>query len=582
MSEAKESPKDQPQASQAAKQESPINDQQLDPEALCSAASRGVIEEVRALLDHKVDVNGQDEFGMSALHWAAYEGYADIVTLLLDRGADINTRDRDFKQTPLHKAAKNKTATVALLLDRGADIHAEDDTGSSALHEAAKGRTETLRLLLTRGAKVNAPNNHGCTALHKAARFGDIASVQYLLAYGADPRLEDNERRKAAFYAHIEARADYIIAFERAQLAQRANQEAQLRSAANKNEINTLRKLLQQGVDIHAQDEYGDTALHLAAKQGHIASVRYLLAKGANPNLLNHAGRTAASYASPEIQELINNFVQAQPGQQRHDLAEVRDLLRRVDASSGQPVFPAEAKGNHAVAYGQRAILEQVMDLLGEDIVSIPDQFKLPPDSDAAAEAKEQKQRQPDPQNQALRTDPPLHQAVRDGDVIRIVRLLLLEGADIQAPDRSGNAALQIAIATHQPTIATLLLAHGANINAQDQLGQTALHTAAVSNNLDSVELLLSKGADPNLRDVLGETAASYSSHAHIRRCIAMAQQALPTLEPSLAQLVVRARRYINSASVADAKLSNEAAAASLSAPEPVDAPSSKTTLGSP
>lgn len=44
-------------------------------------------------------------------------------------------------------------------------------------------------------------------------------------------------------------------------------------------------------------DEHGNTMLSLAAQNGNAKIVKYLLAKGANPNHQNHQGQTAAHFA---------------------------------------------------------------------------------------------------------------------------------------------------------------------------------------------------------------------------------------------------------------------------------------------
>ncbi|KAJ3300674.1 hypothetical protein HK104_008608 [Borealophlyctis nickersoniae] len=56
-------------------------------EALCSAASYGLLEVVDLLLDYGADVHARDE---QALRYAASEGHLDVVRLLLEEGADVH------------------------------------------------------------------------------------------------------------------------------------------------------------------------------------------------------------------------------------------------------------------------------------------------------------------------------------------------------------------------------------------------------------------------------------------------------------------------------------------------------------
>lgn len=60
--------------------------------------------------------------------------------------------------------------------------------------------------------------------------------------------------------------------------------------------------LLRHGADVDVADAQGNTPLIKAAKGGHVGVVQVLLAAGANPELANRAGRTAADCAAEEAQ----------------------------------------------------------------------------------------------------------------------------------------------------------------------------------------------------------------------------------------------------------------------------------------
>jgi len=51
-----------------------------------------------------------------------------------------------------------------------------------------------------------------------------------------------------------------------------------LRNSARNGNVNAVRKLLNNGVNINEADQYGETPLHYASQEGHTEVVKVLLA----------------------------------------------------------------------------------------------------------------------------------------------------------------------------------------------------------------------------------------------------------------------------------------------------------------
>jgi uncharacterized protein len=175
-------------------------------------------------------------------------GTGAIARALIDVGAPVNGRPGD-QETPLITAASYGDAEVAeVLIEAGADIDAISapdsggvPSGTAVDHAAVFGMTEVLDVLVAAGARIS--------SLEMAAAAGDITG--WPLA-----RFTLQSRIRALVFAADHQRLDVID------------------------------QLVEAGTPVNQADaEWGRLPLHTAAGNGRAASVRRLLAHGADPNL---------------------------------------------------------------------------------------------------------------------------------------------------------------------------------------------------------------------------------------------------------------------------------------------------------
>jgi len=79
---------------------------------LLTAASKGDVATVNAMLASGANPNIKDEEGITALMYAARKDNADVVAALVAKGADINAKDNDAWTALMYAAKKNHVATV--------------------------------------------------------------------------------------------------------------------------------------------------------------------------------------------------------------------------------------------------------------------------------------------------------------------------------------------------------------------------------------------------------------------------------------------------------------------------------------
>jgi len=260
-----------------------------------------------------------DEYGLTALHRAAERGDIAEVRRLLAAGADVNAAGAMDGCTPLHLAAEHE-AMAAFLIRNGADVKARAVFGDTPLHLAAReNNVAVARLLLNRGAEVDAADGFGQTPLHGAARRGSIDVARLLLERGADPNATDH--RGQTPLANVEGSDELVtllLSCGASDLdhvlpadvnAPGPDGKTWLHLAAADGNVTRVEWLLAKGSRLEARDANGDTPLHLAALLGRDEVISLLIDKGADVNTHDCNGTTplyaAGMRADPSTLELL-------------------------------------------------------------------------------------------------------------------------------------------------------------------------------------------------------------------------------------------------------------------------------------
>jgi len=185
---------------------------------LLQAAQDGKLERLAALA-LQADLNFHDqECDASPLLVACEKGNLKIVKFLAQKltPQDLNERRGPASVTPVWLAAhKKRTACVRALVQAGADVSIPDSEGYLPIHLAADGTDLNLLCCLLQADPLtaNAQNIHGVTPLHKACYQNNIDATALLLAYGANPKLLENNGCSAFDYATSKKMRDLLARY---------------------------------------------------------------------------------------------------------------------------------------------------------------------------------------------------------------------------------------------------------------------------------------------------------------------------------------------------------------------------------
>lgn len=403
-------------------------------------------------------------------------GYFQGIQVLLGRSGD-----------PFGAALNGHEAIVQMLVEHGVDPNGEEAgmghrSGLRPLGRAAmKGQVGVAKLLLRYGADPNllptideessssmADEDRARPPLAIAADYGHLAMVELLLANGANPSWESsslswldiswgarNERSWRVPYSGGYSALSYAIGSGHKDIVRvllKAGADAKMNDkdlplvwAAMAEETAIAELLLENGAGFHLKS-YGETPLSVASRYGNDEVVKLFIGQGADIEGKDRDGRTPLSLAKTEA--VVDILINAGADLDSEDNYGRSPLCCATDLSIIKLLLEAKANVNSGRSAGMT----------------------------------------------------PLITAVKQDDLEK-VRLLLQNGADVNARDKHSRTSLLITAKRKGDwyykgfEIAKLLLDHGADPEAEDRKGLTALSWAAWNGHMGAVKLLLERGA---------------------------------------------------------------------------------------
>uniref|UniRef100_A0ABD2VTP2 PRANC domain-containing protein n=1 Tax=Trichogramma kaykai TaxID=54128 RepID=A0ABD2VTP2_9HYME len=233
------------------------------------------------------------------------------------------------------------------------------------------------------------------------------------------------------------------------------------KSSNNKNQL----------VHINTQDKFGNTPLYWILLKGNKKMVKWLLRRGADPNLPDNNGKTP-------LHVICERFIETWPMTDMRYEVMFADFAQSLNSST------------RAMLYIENYDLMKLF-------LQIIDEMHLTLKLDAVDS----------------RGETPLHYALKSENTL-IVEVLLRRGVDPNWADQDGFTALHL-ICRSEDLIDHFVetffqindeIQQTVQVNAMDNKGETPLHYAVIRGKKQIAEVLLRRGADPTLVNAEGSS----------------------------------------------------------------------------
>ena len=361
---------------------------------------------------------------------------------------------------------------MRILLDAGAQVEnfAEKNQFTSLMFAVMGGNKEIAKMLTEKKHNLHTKCPYGKTAAHYACKPGRLPILKILVKY-------DNSLLKT-----IDSEGKTC-----------------LHLAAENGDVNIVTFLIEQGAEIDKQDNHGNTPLMVATINEKVEVAKLLISKGANVKQSNFENFYMQNITP--LSTAIRNALFA---------INLRTDIKMLEAFL--PYLNDTNIARDAIKIHKTAHHTEIIDFLIDNNIMSKDDFNplnksiLIGNYDLALHIIKKYPRFIHIQG---KNGFPLEIAVKIG-TMEFALILIQNGASFKEIEDFGKNLITMAIETElfsrirslenwDENIRTLIN-WGANINALDKSGFTALHHAIIKNDLTLIELLLNLNADPLIK----------------------------------------------------------------------------------
>ena len=448
----------------------------------------------------------------------------------------IGCKKEPVETTPplIHAIVRGKFEYAKTLIENGSKVNVRDSLGNTPLIKVAgRGDTDLAELLVEKGANVNAANKYGDTPLIEAAKRANKKLIKLLISKGANVHAQGTFLNTALHWA-AENGYESIV-----QLLIDSGAHLHCRNRSGRIPVELAMNAGRKGIVELFAKRGADVTIHMAAFAGQFDKVKEFIESGIDVNSRDDKGRTSLLLACHNDNINIVNLLLTHGAK-----VNTSDNLGRtplhVAAQNGDTnivVMLIERGANvnaettdgfvlYESPYRYRQSGSRPLHLA----VNYLDLTKVLVSNGADINAKDEGGQTPlqkavfHGDNKVVEfliakdAEISIHLAAYIGSYAK-VKSLIDSGTDPNSSNNDGDSVLHHAVSGGHKEIAELLIDSSANINTKDLIGQTPLHIAVKIGYKDIAEVLIDKGANFNIRNDDGRTPlheSAYSGHKEL------------------------------------------------------------------
>lgn len=437
---------------------------------LLKAAKIGDDKKVRQLLEQGAAIDAMNSRGQTPLVISLINEHKDIARLLIERGCNVNLHGK-HQNPPIFIAIEKKDEEILeLMLDGGSKHNVYDLTGITPLMRALKSNSSgIIELLLEKGADPEQYSEDGYTPLMYAIKNCKFRVIRQLLSYTVRIDGVSSSRKETALHMALELRrADVcklLIESNASTNIPNIKDDTAVHIAARNHDIDSLRLIPKEELKLGSYNSEGLAPVALAAKSiSGFSTVKLLLDSGATylnvtkcgESLLDFAARqdnlaliahllakySLINYKYPQGLTVLESAIQK-------NLANLVTILLRNSTVTTQYLGSGHSLITYAIKHKAHDVAKCLVNSHSVD-VNLSHQQTQETALYFAAENQDEK----------------------------MVEFLLNNGAKPNVSRFDGTTPLMIAIEKGAKNCVLLLIRNGANLNKQNFFGVNALINA--------------------------------------------------------------------------------------------------------